>query len=61
MAVPKKKTSQSKRDQRRAHDALGKTNVAHDQVTGGMKRRHHISFEDGHYRGRLVTTAKVNA
>ena len=59
MAVPKRKTSKSKRDMRRSHDSLGKTNVVEDKTTGELKRPHHVSA-DGHYNGRQVTTDKVN-
>lgn len=59
MAVPKRKTSKSKRDMRRSHDSLGKTNVVEDKTTGELKRPHHVSA-DGHYNGRQVTTDKVH-
>lgn len=58
MAVPKRKTSPSRRGMRRAHQALEKTNVVEDKTTGTLKRPHHVS-EDGFYNGRQVTTAKV--
>jgi large subunit ribosomal protein L32 len=59
MAVPKAKTSKSRRNMRRAHDSLGKTTVVQDKTTGELKRPHHVSA-DGHYNGRQVTTAKVH-
>jgi large subunit ribosomal protein L32 len=59
MAVPKKKTSKSRRDMRRAHHALDKINVVEDKTTGELKRPHHVSA-DGYYNGRQVTTDKVN-
>lgn len=59
MAVPKRKTSPSRRGMRRAHEALEKTNVVEDKVTGTLKRPHHVG-EDGHYNGRQVTKSKVN-
>lgn len=59
MAVPKRKTSKSKRNMRRSHDSLGKTKVVEDKTTGELKRPHHVSA-DGHYNGRQVTTDKVN-
>jgi large subunit ribosomal protein L32 len=59
MAVPKKKTSKSRRDMRRSHLALGKTFLAEDSVTGDLKRPHHVSAK-GYYNGRKVTEAKVN-
>lgn len=59
MAVPKKKTSKSRRNMRRAHDSLKTTGVVEDATTGEMKRPHHVS-PDGYYKGRQVTTQKVN-
>ncbi len=59
MAVPKKKTSKSKRNMRRAHDALGTVTVVEDKTTGELKRPHHVS-KDGHYNGRKVTKDKVH-
>ncbi|MBN8532163.1 MAG: 50S ribosomal protein L32 [Alphaproteobacteria bacterium] len=58
MAVPKKKTTQSRRNMRRAHDALKGVNVVEDNTTGELKRPHHVS-PDGYYKGRQVTTQKV--
>lgn len=59
MAVPKKKTSKSRRGMRRAHQALDRVNVVEDTTTGEIKRPHHVS-PDGYYKGRQVTTDKVN-
>lgn len=59
MAVPKRKTSKSKRNMRRAHDALTPVTVVEDKTSGELKRPHHVS-SDGHYNGRKVTKAKVN-
>ena len=54
MAVPKKKTSKSKRDMRRSHDALSRVNVVLDATTGEYKLPHHMSLVDGYYKGRKV-------
>jgi large subunit ribosomal protein L32 len=58
MAVPKKKISKSKRNMRRAHDAL-KTN-AHNECSncGELKRPHHICSACGHYNNREVVEAQ---
>jgi large subunit ribosomal protein L32 len=53
MAVPKKKTSKSRRNQRRSHHALGLINIVEDATTGELKLPHHIS-KDGYYSGRQV-------
>ena len=58
MAVPKKKTSTSRRNMRRSHDALKPLNVSVDSKTGEYKLSHHISLKDGFYRGRQVVKVK---
>jgi large subunit ribosomal protein L32 len=58
MAVPKRKTSPSRRNMRRSHHAISKVNAVEDKTTGELKRPHHVS-PDGYYNGRQVTTAKV--
>jgi len=56
MAVPKKKTSKSKRDMRRSHNALSRVNVVVDATTGELKLPHHMSLVDGYYKGRKVVS-----
>ncbi|MGB0719896.1 MAG: 50S ribosomal protein L32 [Bdellovibrionales bacterium] len=58
MAVPKRKTTKSKRNMRRAHDALPAANWVEDQNTGEPKRRHHIDLKTGTYKGRQVIEAR---
>lgn len=58
MAVPKRKVTPSRRNKRRAHDALRIANPVEDNTTGELKRPHHVS-PDGYYKGRMVTTVKV--
>ena len=53
MAVQKSRKSRSKRDMRRAHDALGSPTLSVDQTTGTTHRRHHLA-SDGYYKGRQV-------
>lgn len=60
MAVPKKKTSTSRRNMRRAHDSMKPVTLVENKTTGALHRPHHISAEDGYYNGRQVTTAKIN-
>lgn len=60
MAVPKRKTSPSRRGMRRAHKGLSKTVAVENSVTGELHRPHHVS-PDGYYRGRQVTKERVNA
>jgi len=58
MAVPKKKTSKSKRDMRRSHHALETYNWSEDKTTGEPARRHHVDLKTGMYRGKQVITSK---
>ena len=57
MAVPKKKTSKSKRNMRRSHNALDRVNVVTSGTTGEDTLPHHVS-PDGFYRGRRVISEK---
>src|SRR5688572_4898775 len=58
MAVPKRKVSPSRRNMRRAHDALGTNAYTEDKDTGELRRSHHIDLKTGTYRGRQVLTPK---
>lgn len=58
MAVPKRKVSPSRRNMRRAHDALGANTYAEDKDTGELRRPHHVDLKTGMYRGRQVLTPK---
>jgi len=60
MAVPKRKTTKSRRNQRRSHDALKRVNVVVDPITGDYKLPHHISLADGTYNGRQVVVQNDN-
>jgi large subunit ribosomal protein L32 len=57
MAVQKRKKSTSKRDSRRAHDALKSPSLSIEPTTGEVHRRHHIS-PDGYYRGIKVLNSE---
>lgn len=54
MAVPKRKTSPSKRGMRRAHDRLKGNTFIEDAESGELRRPHHIDLKTGVYRGRQV-------
>lgn len=58
MAVPKKKTSKSRRNQRRSHDSLRKVNVIVDKDTGEYRLPHQIDHTSGVYRGRKIVTSQ---
>jgi large subunit ribosomal protein L32 len=57
MAVPKKKTSKSRRDMRRSHHALKPVARVECPNCGEVKRPHHVCPSCGHYRGREVVQA----
>jgi large subunit ribosomal protein L32 len=55
MAVPKKRTSRMRRDQRRAHDALTYSAAVESCPScGETKLRHHMCDACGTYRGRKI-------
>jgi large subunit ribosomal protein L32 len=58
MAVPKRKTTPSRRGMRRAHDALGTNSYVEDKTSGELRRPHHIDLKTGQYRGRQVLKVK---
>lgn len=57
MAVQQNRVSGSRRDMRRAHDALKTETLSIDNETGETHRRHHIT-PSGRYRGRQVIAEK---
>ena len=61
MAVPKKKTSPSRRDMRRSADALRQPSYVEDKDSGERRRPHHIDLKTGMYKGRSVLKPKVEA
>ncbi len=61
MAVPKRKTTPSRRGMRRAHDALKVVNSTECGNCGERKLAHHICNQCGHYRGRAVINMAVEA
>jgi large subunit ribosomal protein L32 len=60
MAVPQRKTSKTRRNKRRAHDAL-KFDVALVVCSncGAHHERHRVCLECGVYRGRQVFDVEV--
>ena len=58
MAVPKKKTSKSKRNMRRAHLALSMSGVVECPNCGELKRPHHVCDACGYYDNMSVAEAK---
>lgn len=58
MAVPKRKTSPSRRGMRRAHDALKANAYVEDKESGELRRPHHIDLKTGRYNGKQVIKPK---
>jgi large subunit ribosomal protein L32 len=52
--LPKQKTSRTRRDQRRAHDALKAKNLVQCNNCGEMRLPHRVCPNCGHYKGREV-------
>lgn len=61
MAVPKKKTSKSRRDMRRSHHALTPVNSVECSNCGTRKLPHHLCAACGHYKGRQVIVERESA
>ena len=58
MAVPKRKTSKSRRDKRRSHIIFKPKNVIEDKKSGEYKLSHHLDLKTGMYKGRQVLDPK---
>jgi large subunit ribosomal protein L32 len=58
VAVPKRKTSPSKRGMRRSHDKLTAPTYVEDKNSGELRRPHHVDLKSGMYRGRQVLKVK---
>jgi large subunit ribosomal protein L32 len=58
MPVPKRRTSKSKRNKRRAHDALSTVNVISCPQCGEPALPHRICRHCGTYRGRQLAETK---
>jgi large subunit ribosomal protein L32 len=54
MAVPKRKTSKSKRDKRRTHQKLEAPNLASCPECGESMQSHHACPSCGSYKGRKI-------
>ena len=61
MAVPKRKTSPSRRGMRRSHQALPREAHAECPNCGELKRPHHVCSHCGFYDGREVVAGRQGA
>mgnify|MGYP001196669080 FL=1 len=59
MAVPKRKTSVSKRNMRRSHDSLKRINIILDKDSGEPRLSHKIDISTGMYKGRQILKKKT--
>ena len=59
MAVPKRKTSVSKRNMRRSHDSLKAINIILDKDSGEPRLSHKIDLSTGMYNGREILKKKT--
>ncbi len=60
MAVPKRKTSKSKRNMRRSHHSIENINVILDKDSGEPRLSHQIDMSTGTYKGREIFKKKPN-
>ena len=58
MAVPKRKTSKSRRNKRRSHIKIRDINIIEDKKSGEYRLSHHIDLKTGLYNGRKILEPK---
>ena len=58
MAVPKRKTSHSKKNMRRSHDSLRELNIILDKDSGEPRLAHQIDLSTGIYNGKQILEPK---
>ena len=54
MAVPKRKTTPSKRNRRRSHHRVKSINIAEDKKSGEYRLSHHVDLKTGFYNGKKI-------
>ena len=54
MAVPKRKTSISKKKMRRSHHRISLTNIVEDKKSGEYKLPHHVDLKSGYYNVKKI-------
>ena len=54
MAVPKRKTSSSRRNKRRSHHRVQDINIIEDKKSGEYRLSHHIDLKTGFYNGKKI-------
>jgi len=58
MAVPKRKTSKSRRDKRRSHHKISSINIIEDKKSGEYRLSHHVDLKTGLYNGKQILVPK---
>ena len=58
MAVPKRKTSKSRRNKRRSHHKISSINIVEDKKSGEFRLSHHIDLKTGIYNGKQILDPK---
>ena len=58
MAVPKRKTSKSKRNKRRSHHHISAINIIEDKKSGEYRLSHHVDLKTGLYNGKQILEPK---
>ena len=58
MAVPKRKTSKSRRDKRSSHHHVTSVNIIEDKKSGEFRLSHHIDLKTGIYNGKQILDPK---
>ena len=54
MAVPKRKTSISKKKMRRSHHKIIKPSIVEEKKSGEFKLSHHVDLKTGYYNGKKI-------
>ena len=58
MAVPKRKTSKSRRNKRRSHHRIKNVNICEDKKSGEFRLSHHVDMKTGFYNGKQIFEPK---
>ena len=58
MAVPKRKTSKSRRNKRRSHHRLSSININEDKKSVEFRLSHHVDVKTGIYNGKQILEPK---
>ena len=54
MAVPKRKTTPSKRNMRRSQQGVKTVNIIEDKKSGEYRLSHHVDLKTGFYNGKKI-------